>query len=158
MFSVKPIPDGYSNVTPYLIVSDGAGAIDFYKRIFGASEVMRIPGPGGRVGHAELRIGNSMIMLADEHPEVGARSPQSVGGSPVSFLLYVEQVDAVTQKAEAAGATILRPPKDQFYGDRTATLTDPFGHQWTVATHVEDVSPEEMGKRAAALAAAAGQA
>ena len=152
MTKVNAVPDGYSNVTPYLIVSDGAGAIDFYKRIFGASEVMRIPGPGGRVGHAELRIGNSIIMLADEHPQVGARSPQSIGGSPVSFLLYVEQVDAVTQKAEAAGAKILRPPKDQFYGDRTATLTDPFGHQWTVATHVEDVAPEEMQKRAAAAA------
>ncbi len=149
---LNAIPDGYSNVTPYLIVSDGASAIDFYKSIFGASEVMRIPGPGGRVGHAELRIGNSIIMLADEHPQVGARSPQSIGGSPVSFLLYVDQVDVVTQKAEAAGAKILRPPKDQFYGDRTATLTDPFGHQWTVATHVEDVAPEEMQKRAAAAA------
>ncbi|HXR25986.1 MAG TPA: VOC family protein [Candidatus Binataceae bacterium] len=154
MGKVKPIPDGYSNVTPYLIVSDGAGAIEFYKRIFGASEVMRMPRPDGRVAHAEVRIGNSLIMLADEHPEVGARSPQSVGGSPVSFLLYVEQVDAVTQKAEAAGAKILRPPKDQFYGDRTATLADPFGHQWTVATHVEDVSPEDIQKR---LSAAAGQ-
>jgi PhnB protein len=154
---VKPIPDGYSNVTPYLIVADGAGAIDFYKRIFGASVAVNMPRPDGRVMHAELRIGNSLIMLADEHPEVGARSPQAIGGSPVSFLLYVEQVDAVTQKAEAAGATILRPPKDQFYGDRTATLTDPFGHQWTVATHVEDVSPEEMRKRVAAMAAAAGQ-
>ena len=152
MTKVNAVPDGYSNVTPYLIVANGSGAIDFYKRIFGASEVMRIPGPGGRVGHAELRIGNSIIILADEHPQVGARSPQSIGGSPVSFLLYVDQVDVVTQKAEAAGAKILRAPKDQFYGDRTATLTDPFGHQWTVATHVEDVAPEEMQKRAAAAA------
>lgn len=150
MTKVNAVPGGYSNVTPYLIVSDGSGAIDFYKRIFGASEVMRIPGPGGRIGHAELRIGNSTIMLADEHPDVGARSPQSIGGSPVSFLLYVEQVDAVTQKAEAAGATILRPPKDQFYGDRSAVLMDPFGHKWIVATHVEDVAPEEMQRRAAA--------
>jgi PhnB protein len=154
MPKVKAIPDGYSNVTPYLIVSDGAGAIDFYKRIFGASEVMRMARPDGRVGHAELRICNSLIMLADEHPEVGARSPQTVGGSPVSFLLYVDQVDAVAQRAELAGAKILRPAKDQFYGDRTATLTDPFGHQWTVATHVEDVAPEEIKKR---LAAASGQ-
>jgi len=152
MPAVKPIPEGHHNVTPYLIVSNAAGAIDFYKRIFGATEVMRMTGPDGRVHHAELRIGDSLIMLADEHPEVGARSPQSVGGSPVSFLLYVEHVDAVAQRAEAAGAKILRPPKDQFYGDRTATLTDPFGHQWTVATHVEDVSPEEMRKRAAAAA------
>jgi PhnB protein len=157
VFTVKPIPDGYSNVTPYLIVSDGAAAIDFYKRILGAIEVMRIPGPGGRVGHAELRIGNSMIMLADENPQAGLRGPQPGVRPPVSFLVYVEQVDAVTARAEAAGAKILRPPKDQFYGDRTATLTDPFGHEWTVATHVEDVSPEEMQKRAAAMAAAAGQ-
>jgi PhnB protein len=154
--NVKAIPDSYPNVTPYLIVSGGAAAIDFYERIFGAIEVMRLPGPGGRVGHAELRIGNSMIMLADENPQAGVRGPQPGSRPPVSFLVYVEQVDAVTAKAEAAGAKILRPPKDQFYGDRTATLTDPFGHEWTVASHVEDVSPEEMGKRAAALAATAG--
>jgi len=154
MANVKPIPDGYHSVTPYLIVANAAGAIDFYKRIFGATVAVRMDGPGGRVAHAELRIGDSLIMLADEHPEVGARSPQTVGGSPVSFLLYVEQVDAVTQRAADAGAKILRPPKDQFYGDRSATLTDPFGHQWIIATHVEDVSPEELKKRAAA----AGQA
>ena len=156
MAHVKAIPDSYPNVTPYLIVSGGAAAIDFYKRIFGAIEVMRLPGPGGRVGHAELRVGNSMIMLADENLQAGVRAPQPDGRPPVSFLIYVEQVDEVTARAEAAGAKILRPPKDQFYGDRTATLTDPFGHEWTVATHLEDVSPEEMGKRAAASAAAAG--
>jgi PhnB protein len=154
---VKAIPEGYRSVTPYLIVADGTGAIDYYKRIFGAIEVMRIPGPGGKIGHAELRIGDSIIMLADENPQTGMRGPQSFGGSPVSFLLYVEEVDAVTAKAEMSGAKILRPPKDQFYGDRSATLVDPFGHQWTVWTHVEDVSPEEMQKRAAAMTSAAGQ-
>jgi PhnB protein len=155
MANVKPIPEGYSTVTPYLIVSNGAGAIDFYKQIFGAVEIMRIPGPGGRVGHAELRIGGSVIMLADENPQSGIFGPQSGKRPPVSLLVYVEQVDAVTAKAESNGAKIVRPPKDQFYGDRTATLTDPFGHEWTVATHVEDVSPEEMQKRASAMAAAA---
>ena len=154
MASVRPIPEGYSNVTPYLIVANGAGAIDFYKRIFGAVEIMRMPGPGGRVGHAELRIGESMIMLADENPEAGVRGPQQGSRPPVSFLIYVDQVDAVTAKAELNGAKILRPPKDQFYGDRTATLTDPFGHEWTIATHVEDVSLEEMQRRAAMAAAA----
>jgi|SRR5579872_2014977 len=154
MASVKPIPDGYSSVTPYLIVADGAGAIDYYKRIFGAIEIMRIPGPGGRVGHAELRIGESMIMLADENPQTGVRAPQPGSRAPVSFLIYVDQVDAVTARAELNGAKIVRPPKDQFYGDRTATLTDPFGHEWTIATHIEDVSPEEMQKRAAAMATA----
>jgi PhnB protein len=153
--SVKPIPDGYSNVTPYLIVSNGAGAIGFYKKIFGAVEIMRIPGPGGRVGHAELRVGGSMIMLADDNPQSGVRGPQSGTRPPVSLLVYVDQVDAVTAKAELNGAKIVRPPTDQFYGDRTATLTDPFGHEWTVATHVEDVSPEEMQKRAASMATAA---
>ena len=152
---MNPIPDGYSNVTPYLIVSNGAGAIDYYKRIFGAVEVMRMPGPGGRVGHAELRIGESLIMLADENPEAGVRGPQPGSRPPVSFLVYVDQVDAVTARAELNGAKIVRPPKDQFYGDRTATLTDPFGHEWTIATHIEDVSLEEMQRRAAAMAAAA---
>jgi len=155
MPNVNPIPDGYSNVTPYLIVSNGAGAIDYYKRIFGAVEVMRMPGPGGRVGHAELRIGESLIMLADENPEAGVRGPQPGSRPPVSFLIYVDHVDGVTARAEMNGAKIVRPPKDQFYGDRTATLTDPFGHEWTIATHIEDVSLEEMQRRAAAMAAAA---
>jgi PhnB protein len=155
MTGIKNIPEGYSNVTPYLIVSNGAGAIDFYKRVFGAVEIMRLPGPGGRVGHAELRIGESIIMLADENPQTGVRGPQPDGRPPVSFLIYVDQVDAATARAELNGAKIVRPPKDQFYGDRTATLTDPFGHEWTIATHVEDVSPEEMEKRASAMAASA---
>ena len=155
MPNMNPIPDGYSNVTPYLIVSNGAGAIDYYKRIFGAVEVMRMPGPGGRVGHAELRIGESLIMLADENPEAGVRGPQPGSRPPVSFLIYVDHVDGVTARAEMNGAKIVRPPKDQFYGDRTATLTDPFGHEWTIATHIEDVSLEEMQRRAAAMAAAA---
>src|SRR5579871_2903385 len=155
MANVKPIPEGYSNVTPYLIVSNGAGAIDFYKRIFGAVEIMRMPGPGGRVGHAELRIGESIIMLADENPQAGVRGPQPGGRPPVNFLLYVDQADAVAAKAELNGAKIVRPPQDQFYGDRTATLTDPFGHEWTIATHVEDVSHEEMERRATSMAATA---
>ena len=157
MANVKPIPDGYSNITPYLIVSNGAGAIDYYKRIFGAVEIVRMPGPGGRVGHAELRIGESIIMLADENPQAGVLGPQPGRRPPVNFLIYVDEVDAVTAKAELNGAKIVRPPKDQFYGDRSATLIDPFGHEWTVATHVEDVSLEEMQRRAAALASAASQ-
>jgi PhnB protein len=146
----RPIPEGYHTITPYLIVTGAAGAIEFYKHAFGAKEVMRIPHPDGRIGHAELQLGDSRIMLADEFPEIGARSPMSLGGTPVSILLYVEDVDAVTTRALAAGAKLLRPLKDQFYGDRTGTLSDPFGHQWTIATHKEDVSPDEMKKRAAA--------
>jgi PhnB protein len=146
---VKPIPDGYHSVTPYLIVKGGAAAIEFYKKAFGATEVMRLPGPDGKVGHAEIRIGDSVVMLADEHLEMGAKSPQTIGGSPVSILLYVEDVDAVVRKAVAAGAKIQRPVEDKFYGDRMGTLDDPFGHIWHVATHTENVTPEEMKKRAA---------
>lgn len=146
----RPIPEGYHSITPYLIVTGAASAIEFYKHAFGAKEVMRIPHPDGRIGHAELQLGDSRIMLADEFPEMGARSPMSLGGTPVSILLYVEDVDAVTKRALAAGAKMLRPVKDQFYGDRTGTLNDPFGHQWTIATHKEDVSPDELKKRAAA--------
>ncbi len=145
--AVKPIPDGYHAVTPYLIVQGAAGAIDFYKKAFGGTELMRVEAPGGKVAHAEVRVGDSTIMLADEHPELGARGPQSFGGSPVSLLLYVENVDATVEQAVAAGAKVTRPLKDQFYGDRSATLTDPFGHTWTIATHKEDVPPEEMQKR-----------
>jgi PhnB protein len=147
--SVKPIPEGYHSVTPYLIVSDGAGAIEFYKKAFGASELMRMPAPGGRVGHAELKIGDSRIMLADEFPDMGARSPKAFGGSPVSLHLYVADVDAVAKRALAAGATELRPVKDQFYGDRLGSVTDPFGHVWHISTHKEDLSPEELKRRAA---------
>src|SRR5262249_19741898 len=134
-------------VTPYLIVKDAARAIDFYKKAFGATELMRFEGPGRKVGHAEVKIGDSVVMLADEFPEMGARGPESLGGSPVGILLYVEDVDARFNQAVAAGATVERPLKDQFYGDRSGTVTDPFGHKWTLATHKEDVSEEEMHRR-----------
>jgi PhnB protein len=146
--AVKPIPEGYHSVTPYLIVKGAAQAIAFYEQAFGAQELYRMPGPDGRVGHAELRIGDSRIMLADEHPEVGALSPGSVGGSPVTIHLYVEDVDATFARATAAGARTTRPVADQFYGDRLGILTDPFGHVWSVATHREDVSEDEMRRRA----------
>jgi PhnB protein len=147
---VKPIPEGYHTATPYLIVRDAARAIEFYKKAFGATELMRMPGPGGKIGHAEIKIGDSPIMLADEVPGMGFRSPESLGGSPISILLYVEDVDVVFNEALAAGAKVQRPVADQFYGDRTGGVTDPFGHVWYIATHKEDVSPEEMKKRAAA--------
>jgi PhnB protein len=150
MSKAKPIPKGYHTATPYLIVKDAAKAIEFYKKAFGAAETTRMTQPDGRIGHAEIKIGDSPIMLADEFPEMGARSPQSLGGSPVSILLYVKDVDALTSRAITAGAKVVRPVKDQFYGDRSGSLEDPFGHQWHIATHVEDVPPEEMKKRAAA--------
>ena len=150
MSKVQPVPEGYHTATPYLIINGAASAIEFYKKAFGATELMRMPGPGGRIGHAEIRIGDSPIMLADEAPEMSFRGPQSLGGSPVSILLYVEDVDAVFDQAVAAGAKVQRPVADQFYGDRTGGVTDPFGHIWYIATHKEDVSPEEMQKRAAA--------
>ena len=146
----KPIPEGYHTATPYLIIKGAASAIEFYKKAFGATELMRMADPSGRIGHAEIRIGNSPIMLSDEAPEMGYRSPQSLGGSPVGILLYVEDVDAVFSQAVAAGAKVERPVADQFYGDRSGGVTDPFGHVWYIATHKEDVSPEEMHKRAAA--------
>jgi PhnB protein len=146
----KPVPDGYHTATPYLIVNDAAQAIEFYKKAFGATELMRMAQPGGKIGHAEIKIGDSIIMLADESPDVGARSPQSIGGSPVSIMLYVEDVDRVFSQAVAGGAKVRRPVADQFYGDRTGGVEDPFGHLWYIATHTEDVSPEEMRKRAAA--------
>lgn len=150
---VKPIPEGYHSLTPYLYMSDAKGAIDFYKRAFGAVEVFRMDAPGGKIGHAELRIGDSVIMLADECPEMEARSPQSVGGSPSSLLLYVEDVDKVFDQAVKEGATVVRPVANQFYGDRSGGLKDPFGHSWYVSTHVEDVPAEELQKRMAAATA-----
>ncbi|HWC03038.1 MAG TPA: VOC family protein [Methylomirabilota bacterium] len=149
---VKPVPHGYHSVTPYLIVDGAAKALDFYGRVFGATERMRMPGPGGKVGHAEIGIGDSVIMLADEHPEMGARGPRAFGGSPVSIMLYVADVDATVKTAVAAGAKLLRAVEDKFYGDRSGSIEDPFGHHWHVSTHTEDVPPEEMARRAAAMA------
>ncbi len=147
---VKPIPEGYHTVTPYLIIRNAASAIDFYKKAFGAIELFRMPQPDGKIGHAEIKIGDSPIMLSDEHPDLGYKSPQTLGGSPVSILLYVDDVDSVFNQAIAAGGKIDKPVEDKFYGDRSGSLTDPFGHLWHIATHTEDVSPEEMEKRAAA--------
>jgi PhnB protein len=149
--AVRPIPEGYHTVTSYLIIKDAARALDFYKQAFGAVELMRMAGPDGCIGHAEIRIGDSPIMLADEFPGMGFRSPQSLGGTPVSLLLYVEDVDKRFSQAVAAGATVLRPVKDQFYGDRSGTLKDPFGHTWHLSTHKEDVSVEEIARRMAAM-------
>jgi len=149
--ATKPIPDGYRTATPYLILKGAAEAIEFYKRAFGASELLRMADPNGRVGHAEIRIGDSVIMLADEHPEMGHRGPRSLGGSSVSIMLYLPDVDAVFERALKAGARAQRPVQNQFYGDRSGTLEDPFGHVWTIATHVEDVPPEEMKRRAEAV-------
>lgn len=147
---VKPIPEGYHSVTPYLIVKGATRAIEFYERAFGAREIYRMMQPDGSVGHAELQIGDSRIMLADESPDVGARSPQSIGGSPVTIHLYVPDVDATVERAVAAGAKVTRPVADQFYGDRNGGVADPFGHLWYVATHTEDVSAEEIERRASA--------
>jgi PhnB protein len=151
--SVRPIPEGYHSVTPYLIVKDGVRALDFYKQVFGATELMRMDSPDGRIGHAEIKIGDSPVMLADEFPEMGARSPQTIGGSPVSLVVYVADVDARVTRATAAGAKVLRPVQDQFYGDRSGMIEDPFGHIWTISTHQEDLSAEELSKRAAVAAA-----
>jgi PhnB protein len=149
---VRPIPEGYETPTPYLIVDGAAAAIDFYKTAFGATEIMRMPNPDGKIGHADLMIGGGHIMLADASPDMGVRGPEAFGGSPVSLCIYVEDVDRVVGRAVAAGAKLTRPVADQFYGDRTGGLTDPFGHSWYFMTHVEDVSNEEMEKRAAARA------
>jgi PhnB protein len=149
MANVKPIPDGYPQVTPYLAVDGAADAIDFYTKVFGARERMRMPGPDGKIGHAELEFGDSLIMLADEFPDMGHRGPKAVGGTPVTISVYVEDVDAAFQRALEEGATEVRSVENQFYGDRTGQLEDPFGHRWSVATHVEDVPPDQMEKRAA---------
>jgi PhnB protein len=148
--SVRPVPAGYHTVTPYLHVADGQAAIEFYKQAFGAKEIYRLEGPPGKIGHAELQIGDSRIMLADEVPEIGARCPTFYGGTPTSFLLYVENVDEMVAAAATAGATVTREVQDQFYGDRMGMVKDPFGHVWGIATHIEDVSPEEMTRRMAA--------
>ena len=147
MSKVKPIPEGYHSVTPYLCCRDAGAAIEFYKKAFGATEVMRMPAPEGKVGHAEIQIGDSRVMLADEFPDMGFLSPQSVGGSPVMIHLYVDDVDATAGKAVAAGAKVTRAVEDQFYGDRGGQFDDPFGHKWYVSTHKEDVSSEEVKKR-----------
>jgi (E)-2-((N-methylformamido)methylene)succinate hydrolase len=152
MSKPNPVPQGYPRLTPYLVVDGAAKALDFYARVFGATEQMRMPGPGGKIGHAEIRLGDSVVMLADEHPEMGIRAPRAFGGTPVSLMLYVEDVDATVKRALAAGAKLLRPVEDKFYGDRSGTIEDPFGHHWHVSTHVEDVPPEELARRAAALA------
>ena len=151
MAKVKPIPDGYPRVTPYLHVDGATRAIEFYSTVFGATERMRMAAPGGRIGHAELQIGDSVIMLADEFPDMNVRGPKTIGGTPVTVMVYVEDVDQVFNRALKAGAREIRPVMDQFYGDRSGEFEDPFGHRWNVATHVEDVPPDEMAKRAATV-------
>ena len=151
---VQAIPAGYSGVTPYLIVRDATRALDFYRRAFGATELMRFPTPDGKIAHAEMKIGEGLFMLADELPDQGYRGPEAIGGTPVSLMFYVQDVDALFSRAVAAGAAVKQPLKNQFYGDRNGTLTDPFGHVWTIATHVEEVSPEEMQRRMAAMSKA----
>jgi PhnB protein len=145
--AVKPIPDGYNAAIPYLTCKDAAKAIDFYAKAFGATELMRIAAPDGKIGHAEIKIGDAIIMISDEYPEMHIQSPQTLGGTPVGIHVYVSDVDALNQRAVAAGATVQRPIADQFYGDRSVTLGDPFGHRWFFATHKEDLSPEELNKR-----------
>jgi PhnB protein len=150
---VKAIPDDYPRVTPYLIVDGAGAAIDFYSSVLGTTERVRMAGPDGKVGHAELGIGDSVIMLADEHLDMDVRGPQTVGGTPVTLHVYVEDADSVFERAIQAGAKALQPVEDKFYGDRAGQFEDPFGHRWNVSTHVEDVPPEEMSKRAAAAMA-----
>jgi PhnB protein len=143
----QPIPEGYSTLTPYLAVEDAASAIEFYQRAFDAKERVRMPGPGGAIMHAELEIGDSVLMLSDPFPQASTKPPKELGGTSVSLMLYVEDTDASYRQAIDAGATSLMEPDDMFWGDRFSSVQDPFGHSWTIATHVEDVSPEEMQKR-----------
>lgn len=147
--AVQPIPEGYHSLTPYLIVHDANAAIDFYRQAFAALELFRMAGAPGKVGHAEIKIGDSILMLADEMPEMGIRSPRTLGGAGVGQLLYVVDCDAVFNRAVTLGAKIERPLQDQFYGDRSGTVLDPFGHKWTIATHTEDLAPEEIARRGA---------
>ncbi|HEX2271599.1 MAG TPA: VOC family protein [Pyrinomonadaceae bacterium] len=156
MADVKPIPEGYHSLTPYLIIDGAAQALEYYKKAFGATELFRMEHEG-KIGHAEMKIGDSPFMLSDEHSEMGYRGPKALGGSPVGLMIYVDDVDAIFKQAIEAGGTEMKAVQDQFYGDRSGTLTDPFGHVWTVATHKEDVSPEEMDKRMAAMAAGGNQ-
>ena len=151
--AVKPIPEGYHTATPYLIIEGAADAIEFYKKAFGATELFRFPAPDGKIGHAEIKIGDSPIMLADAYPDMGYNGPKSLGGSPVSLMIYVENVDTVFNQAVQAGATVKEAVSDKFYGDRLGSLIDPFGHIWHVSTHKEDVSLEEMERRAKAASA-----
>ena len=150
MADVKPIPDDYPQLVPYLCVDGASAAIDFYRTVFGAVERMRMPEPDGRLGHAEVEIGSAVIMLSDEFPALGIRAPNTIGGTPVTLSLYVEDVDKVFARAVDAGAIAVRPVTDQFYGDRTGQFEDPFGHRWSVATRIEDLSPQEMAERGAA--------
>ena len=154
---VQPIPSGYHSVTPYLVVNNAARAIEFYQRAFDAKEIMRMDGPPGKISHAELKIGDSIIMISDEMPGTGARAPQSLGGTTVAIFLYFEDVDKVFKQATSAGAKVDMPLADQFWGDRFGKLTDPFGHSWSLATHKEDVAPEEMKKRMKEAMAKMGQ-
>ena len=153
MPKVKPIPDGYHTLTPHIVVRDASKALEFYKKALGAEELFRMPGPDGKVMHAEMRVGDSVVMLADEKPEMGARSPLAVGGTSITLSLYVEDADKLFQRAVAAGAKAVMPMSDMFWGDRYGVLADPFGHQWAMMTHKEDVAPEEIAKRAATACA-----
>lgn len=151
MAKVRPIPEGYHTATPYLVVEGAAKALEFYTKAFAATELFRLPGAGGKVGHCEFKIGDSIFMMADEHPEMNARGPKSFGGSPISIMIYVEDSDRVFQQAVAAGAAVERPMEDKFYGDRAGSVIDPFGHRWHISTHVEDVAPDEIERRMAKL-------